>query len=225
MTMEQTKDALDAEQVAQYLKQNRNFFVDRDELLLDMTLRHDSGSAVSLMERQVGLLRERNIDMRHRLASLTGAAKENDELLARTQRLVLALLEAEDIDAVVAAVKYSMEQDFKVDVSELTLFAEPGSQTTARVVPISEAQQHIDGLLKSRSAICGTLRPTELSFLFPGHGDEIGSAAVAPLSNGSTIGILAIGSFDPEYYRSSMGTLFLTYVSEVLNRILPRFLS
>ena len=46
---------------------------------------------------------------------------------------------------------------------------------------------------------------------------------MAPLVNGGPLGVLAIGSHDPEYYKSSMGTVFLTYVSEVLNRVLPRY--
>ncbi|MCY1563071.1 hypothetical protein D9M68_1005550 [compost metagenome] len=36
-------------------------------------------------------------------------------------------------------------------------------------------------------------------------------------------GVLAIGSPDPQHYKSSLGTLFLGYVAEVLARVLPRF--
>jgi hypothetical protein len=36
-------------------------------------------------------------------------------------------------------------------------------------------------------------------------------------------GVLAIGSPDPQHYKSSLGTLFLSYISEVLARVLPRF--
>lgn len=37
--------------------------------------------------------------------------------------------------------------------------------------------------------------------------------------------MLAIGSPDPQHYKSSLGTLFLGYVAEVLARVLPRFSS
>jgi uncharacterized protein YigA (DUF484 family) len=36
--------------------------------------------------------------------------------------------------------------------------------------------------------------------------------------------MLSIGNRDPQYYRSSMGTLFLSYIAEVLNRLLPKYL-
>ena len=85
-----------------------------------------------------------------------------------------------------------------------------------------EAAAAIPGLLKSSKAVCGALRPHELDFLFPGSGREIGSAAVAPLRPGQPLGVLAIGARDPNHYRSSMGTLFLSYIAEVLERAIPR---
>jgi uncharacterized protein YigA (DUF484 family) len=36
-------------------------------------------------------------------------------------------------------------------------------------------------------------------------------------------GVLAIGSRDPQHYKSSVGTLFLSYIADVLSRLLPRF--
>jgi uncharacterized protein YigA (DUF484 family) len=33
---------------------------------------------------------------------------------------------------------------------------------------------------------------------------------------------LAIASRDPQHYKSSVGTLFLSYIAEVMGRVLPR---
>src|SRR5690554_3034051 len=55
---------LSAAEVAEYLRQNPAFFVEHDDLLADLLIPHQSGQAVSLVERQVKLLRERNIDVR-----------------------------------------------------------------------------------------------------------------------------------------------------------------
>ena len=52
---------------------------------------------------------------------------------------------------------------------------------------------------------------------------QIGSTAVVALSHQGLHGVLAIASRDPAHYKSSVGTLFLTYIAEVLGRILPRF--
>ena len=43
-----------------------------------------------------------------------------------------------------------------------------------------------------------------------------------PLSNGEQLGLIAVGSSDPNYYSSSMDTLFLAHIGDVIMRILPR---
>ncbi|MNN47051.1 hypothetical protein D3C81_1614550 [compost metagenome] len=43
------------------------------------------------------------------------------------------------------------------------------------------------------------------------------------LSHQGLHGVLAIGSRDPQHYKSSVGTLFLSYIADVLGRIVPRF--
>ena len=58
-------------QVSDFLRENPDFFVGRDDLLLKLTLPHRRGNAISLVERQVALLRERAMDYRHQLAHLT----------------------------------------------------------------------------------------------------------------------------------------------------------
>ncbi len=214
------------EQVVAYLKRHPGFFLKREDLLLELELAHPSGSAVSLLERQVSLLRERNMDMRQRLAGLVENARRNDQLFERTRALVLALLEAHNPDAIAETFREHLLGEFGVDFATLTLFGNPQRHRglRQRVVPVAEAHGHIDGLLKSGRAVCGVLRDEELRFLFGEQAAEVGSAAVVPLSFGHPLGVLAIGSRDPNHFRSSMGTLFLGYIAEVMNRILPRHL-
>src|SRR5690606_7331696 len=104
-------DPLDPEQVADYLRHHPEFFVDHQELLGDLFLPHESGPAVSLVERQVSILRERNIDMRNRLSKLLDNARENDKLFDKTKRLVLSLLEGQDLGDIVDALHYSFDKD------------------------------------------------------------------------------------------------------------------
>lgn len=214
------------EDVVRYLRSHSGFFLKRDDLLMELELAHPSGKAVSLLERQVSLLRERNMDMRGRLSNLLENARNNDKLFEKTKQLVLSLIEAQGPDAVVNSFNRSLLSDFNVDFSSITLFGNPEKyrSLTSRMVNVDEAYQAIPGLLKSNNATCGALRPEELRFLFSDQADQVGSAAVVPLSYGHPLGVIAIGSRDPEYFRSSMGTLFLGYIAEVLNRLLPRFL-
>lgn len=214
------------DQVALYLKNNPGFFLKRDDLLCEIELAHSSGSAVSLLERQVSLLRERNMDMRSRLSNLLDNARDNDRLFEKTKKLVLAMLEAKNLDGLTNSFNRSLVGDFKMEFSNLIVFGNPESyrSSSAKVVSIDDAYSKIPGLLKSNNATCGVLRPEEFQFLFGSNADKVGSAAVVPLTNGHNLGVIAIGSPDPQYFRSSMGTLFLGYIAEVLNRVLPQFM-
>ncbi|ARN74144.1 DUF484 family protein [Oceanicoccus sagamiensis] len=214
------------EDVAQYLKSHSGFFLKRDDLLLELELAHPSGKAVSLLERQVTLLRERNMDMRNRLGGLMENAEDNDQLYDKTQQLVLALIEAQGLDSLVNTFNRSLLSDFNVDFSNLTLFGNPEQyrKVISRMVAVDDAFDKIPSLLKSNNATCGVLRPEELQFLFADQAAQVGSAAIMPLSHDNPLGVIAIGSKDPHHFSSSMGTLFLSYIAEVLNRLIPRYL-
>ena len=82
--------------------------------------------------------------------------------------------------------------------------------------------QHIGSLFRGHKSVCGTMRQEELNYLFPDAG-AAGSAALAPLlSNGETLGLIAVGSSDADRYNSNVGTLFLTHIADVISRLLPR---
>lgn len=214
---------LDSETVAAYLRLHPEFFIDHDELIPELRIPHQRGDTVSLVERQVKLLRERNIEMRHRLSQLMDVARDNDRLFDKTRRLVLDLLDAASLEEVVSAVEDSLRREFQVPFVSLILFSE-SALPVGRSVSSAEAHQAIGGLLAGGKTICGVLRSHELAFLFgDDEAAQVGSAAVVALTHQGLHGVLAIGSADPQHYKSSLGTLFLGYIAEVLARVLPRF--
>lgn len=224
MTDQQTvPQPLDAAAIADYLRRHPAFFVEHDELLAELRIPHQRGDTISLVERQMTLLRERNIEMRHRLSQLMDVARDNDRLFDKTRRLVLDLLDASSFEEVVSTVEDSLRHKFQVPFVSLILFNDT-PLAVGRSVSSAEAHQAIGGLLAGGKTICGVLRENELSFLFgENEAGQIGSAAVVALPHQGLHGVLAIGSSDPQHYKSSLGTLFLGYIAEVLARVLPRF--
>ncbi len=209
-------------QVCEFLSAKTDFFERHPELLESIELPHESGKAVSLIERQISVLRERNLEMRSRLNNLLETARANDKLFEKTKRLVLALLEADTLAKAIDTLYDNLQNDFQIEHYSLILFSPENSPVSqARIVGLDQGSQAIGGLLRSNRATCGVLRDEELAFLFEEQASAIKSVAVVPLNNGNTFGVLAIGSSDPLYYKSSMGTLFLSYIAEVLNRVLP----
>lgn len=218
----QPSHELDAAQVADYLRRHPAFFVEYDELLPELFIPHQAGQAVSLVERQVKLLRERNIDVRHRLGQLMEVARENDRLFEKSRRLILNLLESQDVEQVIASIEDSLRDDFQVPFVSLILFSETQRFCNTRCVSHAEAREAIGHLLDSGKTLSGVLRSHELRFLFGEQGSEVASTALAPIQHQGLHGVLALGSRDPQQYRSATGTLFLSYVADALARVLLR---
>ena len=217
--VEQEQFELNDDMVREYLKDNDDFLQRNPDMLDYLHISHASGSAVSLVEKQVSVLRERNMDMRHRLNTLTGNARENDRLYEQTRNLVLKLLEAEDVGTLYDLFMAAMTRDFDVDHACMILWGE--EEKGCRTESLDRAQAEIGPLLRSRKAVSGTLRAEELKFLFP-EGGDVGSAALMPLSGGEQLGLIAVGSSDANRYHSGVGTLFLGHIAEVIVRLLPR---
>ena len=215
-------DELEAARVVEFLQRHPAFFVEHDELLADLIVPHEAGHAVSLVERQVELLRERNIDVRHRLNQLMDTARENDRLFDKSRRLILGMLEAQSPDQVVATLEDSLRTDFQVPFVSLILFTEADRYSNAHCVTHTAAKEAIGHLLDSDKPVAGALRPAELNFLFGEHGEQVASTALAPIRYQGLHGVLALGSEDAQQYRSATGTLFLGYVADALARVLLR---
>jgi uncharacterized protein YigA (DUF484 family) len=212
---------LSEEQVRDYLSTHVDFFEYNPDMLNHLHISHSAGSAVSLVEKQVSVLRERNMEMRKRLNSLTTNARDNDRLYDLTRKLVLSLLDAVSLEDVSATFTKAMREDFAVEHVCFIVFGDPAAAAPGyRVESAERARIEIGALLKGKSPVCGTLRGEELRYLFPAAG-QVGSAAVAPLCKGTDLGVIAVGSDDPHHYSTGMGTLFLQHIAEVLVRLLP----
>ncbi|WP_166262279.1 DUF484 family protein [Marinobacter salicampi] len=219
---------LTQEQVADYLRANPDFFVDQDELLRSLTLPHDSGRAISLVERQVHLYREQRDTLRHELVELVSIARHNDGLFQKSKRLLMQVIEAGSLNEMAAAVDDSIRGDFGLDAASVILFTDrplPASPEGAlHVVSPAEARQRLGSLLEGERAVCGQFRESERRFLFPDRDEPVASVALVPLRHNELIGVFAVGSNEPGYFDQSMGALFLTYISDTLSRLLPPML-
>lgn len=211
-------------EVAAYLKAHKDFFERHPDLLTELSVPHASGSAVSLVERQVSVLRERNLEMRERLNRLLEVARENDMLFEKMRGLILALLEARSVTEVASALERELKARFNSEFVSFLLFDVDGATGAAHSVRLADAQDHVPSLVKGRQAIAGQLRREELTFLFGHEGEQVKSCAVVPLQHDRPLGLLAIGASNTEHFRTSMDTLFISFVGDVLARLLAPML-
>ncbi len=220
---------LTQEQVADYLRANPDFFLEQDELLRSLTLPHDSGRAISLVERQVHLFREQRDTLRRELVELVSIARHNDRLFEKSKRLLMQVIEAKTLNDMAAAIDDSIRGDFGLDAASVLLFsdAEPPEQAEGalHIVDKAQARERLGALLEGDRAVCGQFRESERQFLFPDRDEPIASVALVPLRHDGLVGVFAVGSCEPGYFDQSMGSLFLSYISDTLSRLLPPMLT
>jgi uncharacterized protein YigA (DUF484 family) len=219
---EQTCDIeLDDETVREYLKNHDDFLQRNPEMLDYLHISHASGSAVSLVEKQASVLRERNTELRQQLKALTTNARANDSLFEQTRTLVLKLLEADSLESLYSIFTASITTDFDIEHASMILYGDDADNVGWRSEPQDKVKNEIGALFKGHKAICGTLRKAELTFLFP-EGSGMGSAALAPLVGSKQLGLIAVGSSDANRYNGKVDTLFLSHVADVMVKLMSR---
>ena len=221
--------SIKADQVAAWLRDHLDFFQHRPELLEVIRLPDPRGPAVSLLERQAQILRERNDELRERLNNLIDVARENDSLFEKTRKLTLSLIEQRTPETLFRTLIDSLKKHFGSDAVTLIVYDRDLNLTgelrkQIRCQAYADLHEALQSMLRSGNAFCGVLRPAELEQLFPEDAERVRSAAMVPLDFNGKQGLLAIGSYDAQHFRSSLGTLFVSHIGDVLARRLAELL-
>ena len=217
--------------VAEYLQTYPDFFERNSALLAKLRLPHlrDVGATVSLVERQVEVLRERNQSLERKLKELVDVARANDALADRIHRLCQRLIRAHGMAETISAVETSLREDFDAMHSEMVLFLEQARTVEGvparflRTGSASDADiKSFETLLQSGKPRCGQVRDAQRDYLFGTDSLEIGSVALTPLGPKGELGILAIGASDAQRFHPAMSTEFLSRIGELVTYALMR---
>jgi len=218
---------LTEEAIAEYLESHPDFFERHGAVLEKLRLPHvRGGAAVSLVERQVDVLRERHKALDQRLRELVEVARANEQLGEKVHRLARRLIGAHDRAAVVSIVESTLREDFNARNSVLILFASPSAKDTTggsflRVLErTSPDVKMFEPLLESGKPRCGQVRDTQRDYLFGKENVGIGSVALLPLGASGSVGLLAIGSADAEHFHPGMNTELLVRIGELIAQAL-----
>jgi uncharacterized protein YigA (DUF484 family) len=224
------EDELSEETVCDYLESHPDFFERNAQLLGSLRLPHETGGTVSLVERQVSMLRQKEIKLERQLRELIDVARDNDVLVAKIHELTMQLLASRDLDATISAVEEAMRSGFDADHAVLVHFGDPDNFKDVRASRFFRAVRRNDEalapfatFLKSSVPRCGTIRDAQREFLFHGDADDVGSVALIPLGKKAEIGFLAIGSADADRFHPGMSIDFLSRVGDLVAGALKRY--
>ncbi|MEM7364750.1 MAG: DUF484 family protein [Pseudomonadota bacterium] len=225
----QESDALDESAVTRYLETHPDFFVQRDQLLMNLRIPNPRGEAVSLMDRQVALLRERNVENRRLIDDFKRNALRNEAIFHSVKALVLALVRSKDADAFYAALAVGLRDELGFSAS--LLYVSDTDRGAGRIndiayrYPVREMPRFYVTHFEQQDTFMGPLRDDERAWLFPedsSDGATPSSAAVIALDR-SPLTFLALGHTESGYFNSQLDTTLLSLMTDVMALMLPRY--
>lgn len=202
--------------VVDYLCNHPDFFKRNGELLAELHIPHQAGSnAVSLIERQVAKLRDKNLALRLQLQDLLEIARDNDQLNQRLHDLTLSLLGVDSREGMIELLTKVLHDDFAADAVFVHLFESESAGGEEIVGEWDDLVKHVN----DSTVRCGSLPAEYLGLLFGEMAESIGSVALVSLG---THGMLAIGSHDEERFHEHIATDYLSRIGEVIAGMLRR---
>ena len=212
------KSGLTTAQVADYLQQHPDFFHNQLNLLELMSIPHPSGTAVSLILKQLELFRSKHLELENQLNGLIEIARDNDTSFIRMHKLTLALLEASTLEQAIANLDVVLADYFLTDFVAVRIIKQCPESAMAHlfIEPGSENLQPFLKELAGNEPKCGRPTLAQAKVLFGDAAAEVKSCAIIPMTFTELDGILAIGSRKVDRFHYSMGNLFLTQMSEII---------
>jgi uncharacterized protein YigA (DUF484 family) len=222
--MSDISEKLGAHEVAAWLRRHPKFLQQFPDLAISMVVPREDGPAASLASYQLEVLRDKNRELSRRLHELFANAQENERLAVRTHQLTLGLMRQHTAADTLRAMAASLAEDFQGDLVRIVLFDRVDGLDDVdwlQVLPAEDPRlATFRDALAEGEPICGRLHPDKNALLYGMRAEDVQSSALLPLPG---IGLLAVGSIDPNRFFPGMGTLFLRMMGEAMASALKRF--
>jgi uncharacterized protein YigA (DUF484 family) len=203
-------ESTSADDVARYLRAHPEFFADHPALLTELVLPDPQrGNAISLMERQATLMRERVKAIESRLAELMQIGRANDHLARNLVEWARSLLSEHDRMRKAHVAREELQRIFGVPLVEIRIWGDPPGAHDA------EAAELVSSLPFSR---CGGTLEASLASAMPSEWSHARSVALIPLRSTAAsyaFGVIALGSSDAARFEASLGTAVLDRIGEL----------
>ncbi|MDC2973341.1 DUF484 family protein [SAR86 cluster bacterium] len=217
---------ISAADVLNYLKENPNFFVKHPEILEILEIEHASGEATSLIEKQVEIIKKKNLDVTNKLSEFLENAEHNQNLFLKIQNLILKIISQTNLNDLADFVESFFQEELKTEICKIYFFTPENSFNleTKRVITPEIATSIFSDLFKTTEISLGGLNNETSSLVF-GAQANIVEGAIGKLKSSKIAGTLALGSSEIGKFPKDSETLFLEFViavfSNQIDKILP----
>jgi len=214
-----------SEEVAKYLQDNPQFFEEHAELMSHMVIPHPHGGrTISITERQMLSLRDKNKQLESKMGELLEFGEENDAISEKMHRLGVAMIATASFQSVLHTLNFHLRDDFSIPHVALRLWNRP--ENVNELPEFAEVSEELQVFAETLSQpYCGSTSGFETSTWFGDASKHIRSQALIAMRNGGgTIGMIALGSEDAQRFYAGMGTLYLERLGEMASAALARVL-
>jgi hypothetical protein len=209
--------------IAQYLAENPDFFEHHPQLLKQLSLRHQERGAVSLVERQQQVLRQRIMQLEEEITDLMVTARRNEELFRAYSDLYVELLACNHLAEVMDALQETFSTQLNMPALSLKFFDSPIELDEQFTFAADTHKKLLSKRFQSANVYLGRLTEDEKKLLFPN--EPIASVALILLGDKGELGMLAIGNHDAGHFEPAMDTLLVRQLQALLTKILPPLLA
>lgn len=224
MQTKQKEKQSDDQQLIALLKQHSDILLRHPDILTELQIPHESGAAISLIERQIELLREKIKTVESRMRELMDIARDNERLAESRHRIAVNLLGAHDKHDVISIVLDELGNELKAEYAVIKLISDDAQQLKQRpelfVAANTRELNVFSTMLKHKNPVCGRSSKEQKAFLFGKDAAQVESAAIIPLVAGADLGLLGLGSQDPQRFHSTKGLDFLRHIGELISAAL-----
>ncbi len=222
------KTKITRDNVACYLRTHSDFFTHHVDLIETLSIPHETGVAVSLVERQVELLRNKNRELDQKLHQLIKVAKDNEKVSHRLHAITLGLVSIRGFDETLSGIHDLIHADFpgtKVNMRLFDVLQETSVKDCQSMEKSLQKSKLVQDLFSSRRRGVAFLTTRQIENVFNNEEEQlpIRSAAAVALKKDDQLGVLFLGSTDVNRFQNGMGTLFLGNLGEILGSKLQQF--
>ncbi|MBE2257892.1 MAG: DUF484 family protein [Candidatus Accumulibacter sp.] len=214
-----------SDDVAHYLQDNPQFFEEHADLMANMVVPHPHGGrTISITERQMLALRDKNKQLESKMGELLQFGEENDGISEKMHRLAVGMIAAGSFQAVLHTLNFHLRDDFAVPHVAVRLWDRPAD--SEELPEFAQVSQELQAFAETLTQpYCGSTSGFETSSWFGEASLHVRSQALIAMRNGGgTIGMIAMGSEDGERFYAGMGTIYLERLGEMASAALARVL-
>ena len=219
------KNSTDENKIISYLEDNPDFFLDKNDLLINLEIPHQKKGSVSLVEHQMEILQQENKQLKNQLNELIKNASSNHKIIEKIQNLSYKLIQSKSSSEAISYSRKFLINEFEINDCTFVFYEKLDFKKSKFILIKNKTDKSLklfESFIKNNIPRCNKLSEIQYQFLFS-NSNSIRSSALIPLGLVENIGFLAINSLDEERFSPDMSMDYLLIIGKLISNAILRF--